>query len=315
MSLKLNLSEAFYNKENRTNNKGAFGYSFHPKTLELPALVKHIRTGKAFTVGHFKDNRRVEAHFVSSQLLALDLDQCPLDIDALEGKYPFLQQHAFMMYPTPSSIPAQPKTRVLFVLDEPVEMASRWRVLQLAVMEQFAELKPDEACKDPARLFYGCFTSRYHVNYRAVLQIATIANVVRLQADRDDFQRLSVRYTTRIQRTGTDLERCAANFLNHALRKVASAGKGERHQTFRNYAQWLYGLHAGGWPINKADIERELTAISLSWGDKDNAAVGSLKWAEANAKAITPDENKISSRGHHVQNMMRHERYSVPLPY
>ncbi len=315
MSLKLNLSEAFYNKENRTNNKSAFGYSFHPRELALTALVKHIRMGKAFTVGHFKDNRRVESHFVSSQLLALDLDQCPLDIDALESKYDWLQQYAFMMYPTPSSTKEQPKTRVLFVLDEPVEMSSRWRVLQLAIMEQFAELKPDEACKDPARLFYGCFTSRYHVNYRAVLQIATIANVVRLQADRDDFQRLSARYTTRIQRTGTDLERCAANFLNHALRKVSAAGKGERHQTFRNYAQWLYGLNAGGWPIAKSDIEREMSAISRSWGDKDNAASGSLKWAEANAKAIMPDEQRLSARGHHVQILQRHERYHVPLPY
>lgn len=315
MYLKLNLSEAFYNKENKTGSKTAFGFSFHPTSIELPALVKHIRLGKAFTVGHFKDNRRIESHFGSSQLLALDLDQCPLDLDALESKYEFLQRYAFMMYPTPSSTSAQPKTRVLFILDEPVEMSSRWRVLQLAIMEQFAELKPDEACKDPSRLFYGCFTSHYLVNYQAVLQITAIANVARLQADRDDFQRVSARYTARIERTGTDLERCAANFLNHALRKVASAGKGERHATFRNYAQWLYGLHAGGWPITKQDIERELTAISLSWGDKDSAAAGSLKWAEATAKAIKPDEERISSRGHHVQNMMRSERYSVLLPY
>lgn len=315
MSLKLNLSEAFYNKENRTGSKTAFGFSFHPATVELPALVKHIRMGKAFTVGHFKDNRRIEGHFVSSQLLALDLDQCPMDIDQLEDWSEFLQQYAFMMYPTPSSTKAQPKTRILFILEEPVEMASRWRVLQLAIMEQFAELKPDEACKDPSRLFYGCFTPHYHVNYQAVLEIATIGSVARLQADRDDFQRLATRYTSRIQRTGSDLERCAANFFNHALRKVASAGKGERHQTFRNYAQWLYGLNAGGWPISKSEIERELTAISMAWGDKDNAAAGSLKWAEANAKAIAVDESKISARGHHVQNMMRQERYRVPMPY
>lgn len=310
MSLKLNLSEAFYNKENKTANKSAFGFSFHPQDVALPALVKHIRQGKAFTVGHFKDNRRVESHFVSSQLLALDLDQCPLNVEQLEVQYPFIQEYAFLMYPTPSSTPEQPKTRILFVLDEPVDMASRWRVLQLALMEQFAELKPDNACKDPSRLFYGSFTSRYYVHYQAVLQIATIANVARLQADQDAFQRVAVQYTVRTQRTTNDVERCAVNFLNHALKRVAGAGKGQRHATFRNYAMWLYGLNAGGWPLSKSDIERDLMSISAAWGDKDGAATGSLKWAEANCTAIPLDETKMTSRGHHAQMAKRQERYS-----
>lgn len=310
MNIHLNLSEVFLNKTNLVGTKSAFGFSFYPQTVSLPQLVKHIRTGKAFTVGCFKDNHRIEKQFVSSQLVALDLDQCPMTIDQLEAWSAFIQDYAFMMYPTPSSTVEQPKTRVLFILSEPVEQSSRWRVLQLALMEYFTDIKPDEACKDPARLFYGCQTASYYVNYEAVLPLHIIANLAILQAERDEFSRLAVQYTVRTRRTDTNVERCAANFLNHALKRVSQAGKGERHKTFRNYAQWLYGLNAGGWPISKAEIESSFTAISAAWGDKDNAAQGSLRWAEANCTAIDLDESKLTNRGVHVQNLKRQERYA-----
>lgn len=310
MHIQLNLSEAFYNKQNLAGDKRAFGFSFHPKSVELPNLVKHIREGKAWTVAHFQDNRRIEAHFVSSQLLALDLDQCPMDIDQLEDWSEFIQAYAFLMYPTPSSTPEQPKTRVLFILDEPVEMSSRWRVLQLGLMEHFEEVKPDHACKDPSRLFYGCDATSYYVDYQARLPMAVAASLVVPQADRDEFARLAVNYTVRHQRASNDLERTANNFLNHALRKVAGAGQGEKHTTFRNMAMWLYGLNLGGWPISKQDIESGLTSIATAWGDNEATIKNNLGWPERNCTAIKPEEVKITPRGQHVGTMKRQERYS-----
>lgn len=310
MNIRLNLSDAFYNKANLANDKRAFGFSFHPHEVELPLLVKHIREGKAWTVACFKANHRTEANFVSSQILALDLDQCPMDMDMLEDWSEDIQQYAFMMYPTPSSTLEQPKTRILFVLDEPVTEPKRWRTLQLGLMEHFAQAKPDEACKDASRLFYGCDTPQYYVDYEARLPLSVAGGWCAPQADRDEFARLALQYTVRQQRGGTDLERCAANFLNHAIRKVSSAGKGERHQMFRNYAQWLYGLHAGGWPISKGEIETSFTNISLAWGDKDKAAEGSLRWAEANCIPTKPEDVKVTPRGEHLQLLKRQERYS-----
>ena len=310
MSLRLNLSDAFHNKDNLTGAKSAFGFSFEPAQVALPQLVKHICMGKAFTVGHFKDNHRTESHFLSSQLLALDLDQCPMDIDQLEEWSPFIQEYAFLMYPTPSSTLEQPKTRVLFVLDTVVESAKRWRVLQLALMEHFAEVKPDEACKDPSRLFYGRLTPHYYVHYQARLPISLAANLVIPQADRDEFSRLAIQYTSMHKRASNDLERTANNFLNHALRKVAAAGEGRKHITFRNYAMWLYGLNAGGWPISKADIESGLTAIATAWGDSEAMIKNNLGWPERNCTPIDIDEAKISPRGSHVDMLKRQERYS-----
>ena len=310
MNIQLNLSEAFHNKTSLSGNKADFGYSFHPATVTLPQFVKHIRTGKAFTVGYFSDNRRVESHFVSSQLLALDLDQCPLDMYQLEDKYAFIQNYVFMMYPTPSSTPEKPKTRVLFLLDEVVTSASRWRVLQLALMEHFHEIKPDEACKDPARLFYGCETSRYTIDYEARLPLALVGGLVQPLAEREDFSRLAIKYTVKHRREDTDLQRCATNFLNHALKKVSTAGQGSKHKTFVNYAMWLYGLNAGGWPITKSEIESGLTSIAQAWEDDEKTIQNNLRWAERSAKAIEIDEAKLTPRGSHVTLAKMQERYS-----
>lgn len=309
MNIQLNLSEAFHNKENLTGQKKAFGFSFYPLTRSLPEVVKHIRTGKAFTVGHFKDNRRIETHFVSSQLLALDLDKCPMDMDQLEDWSDFIQDYAFMMYPTPSSTIEQPKTRILFILDSIVEQSSRWRVLQLALMEYFAEVKPDEACKDPSRLFYGCATKDYYVNYHALLPVELVGNLAMPQAERDEFSRLAVQYTVKQRRANSDLERCAVNFLNHGLKRVSEAVQGHRHITFRNYALWLYGLNLGGWPIAKVEIESGLISIATGWGDNEKTIQNNLRWVEAHCMAVEIDEAKISSRGSHVELLRRQERY------
>ena len=307
--IQLNLSESFHNKENLTGNKSALGYSFHPATVELRHLVKHIRTGKAFTVGQFNDNRRVESHFVSSQLLALDLDDCPMNMRQLENENAFIHEYMFMMYATPTSTPEKPKTRVLFMLDEVVTSASRWRILQLALMAHFTDLRPDQACKDPSRLFYGCDTSEYLVDYQQRLPLALVGGLAQPLAEHDDFQMLAERYTVTYHRANTDLERCANNFLNHGLKKISQAGQGSRHKTFVNYAMWLYGLNAGGWPITKSDIERGLTSIGQSWEDDEKTINNNMRWAERNAKPIGVDEQRVSGRGLHVQLLKMKERY------
>lgn len=310
MNIKLNLSEAFHNKTNLSGNKSDFGFSFYPRDVELWQLKKHILQGKAFTVGYFKGNSRAETQFVSSQLLALDLDDCSMDLYALINWSEFINEYAFMMYPTPSSTAAQPKTRILFVLDQPVQESSRWRVLQLALMEHFAEIKPDEPCKDPARLFYGCDTKDYYINYEALLPVALVGGLVLPLAEREDFSRLAKAYTVKIHRGDSDLQRCATNYLNHALKRVSAAGQGSKHKTFVNYAMWLYGLNAGGWPITKSEIESGLTSIAQAWEDTEKTIKNNLGWAERNAKAIEIDEVKVSPRGSHVQLLKMQERYS-----
>lgn len=310
MRIRLNLSQAFYNKVNNTGNKAAMGFSFYPAEVSLTQLVTHIVNGGAFTMGEFKSNHRKESEFVSSQLLALDLDDCPMTIDDLEGRYPIIQDSAFLMYPSPSSTIEQPKTRVLFVLTEPVEDGNRWRALQTALIEHFDELKPDTVCKDPARFFYGCHTMAYYVHYFSRLHIEYAANLILPLAERESIARVEAQFT--VKRTREDVNELSAltnKWFDTAIQKVSTTPGGSRHKTFINYAMWLYGLHAGGWPITTDEIERTFTAISIGWGDDDKSAGESLRWAKEHATPISTDEYKVSVRGRRAGLMQRLDKW------
>lgn len=169
-TLQLNISTAFIDKQpiadlekryckahDCKDTCWAFGSTFNPATLTPAQLVEHIRQGRAFTLGYFNSNRRTKATFISSQLLALDLDNCPLDTDQIAND-PFIRQYAYLIYRTPSYTPETPKHRVLFVLDQPIEgkhAVTRWEAMQKGLIRHMAHLNPDVACKDAARLFYG----------------------------------------------------------------------------------------------------------------------------------------------------------------
>ncbi len=310
MRIKLNLSQAFYNKVNKTGNKAAMAYSFYPAYVSLTQLVTHVVSGGAFTMGEFNKNHRIETEFVSSQLLALDLDECPLTLDDLEDRYPIIQDSAFLMYPSPSSTVEQPKTRVLFVLSEPVEHGGCWRALQLALIDHFAELKPDTVCKDPARFFYGCHTPNYYVHYFSRMNIEYAANLIIPQAEREVFAHVESQYAVRRTRDDShELSGLMNKWFDTAIQKVSSAPAGNRHKPFINYAMWLYGLNAGGWPITTDEIERTFTAISVGWGDNEQIAKDSLQWAKEHATPISTDEYKVSVRGRRAGLMQRLNRW------
>jgi len=298
MNINLNTSQAFYNKTNTDGDVRNFSSSFHPASLSLQELSKHIRSGHAFTVGYFTANRRVESSFVSSQLLALDLDKCPLTIDQLESQYAFIRDYAFMMYPTPSSTPEQPKTRILFVLDEVVTSASRWRVLQLGLMAHFAAIEPDPACKDPSRLFYGSDTQRYYANYDARLPLAVAGGLTLPQANQECVARIIEKHSVVIPRTNnTTKDELVNTWFNKACNELTSAPAGERHAIFVRKAYWLFGLNAGGWPISKQDIERELGAIARGWGDAEGEIERNLRYAEATATPVSTEKKVVSPLG------------------
>jgi len=178
LKIRVNLSEAFHNKVNTTGNQGAYGSSFHPFEVTIPELIQHIRAGKAFTLCSFMGHSRKKDQFVSGQLLGLDLDEGTHTIKDLL-KIAFIKDNAFLLYPTPSSTPDTPKSRVLFVLDEPVTDLAEWEALQLRLLERFADLKPDPACKDAARLFFGSDLPGGAKGEDKVLSIAKVSNLQR----------------------------------------------------------------------------------------------------------------------------------------
>lgn len=264
-------------------------------------------------MGNFKSNRRVEGEFVSSQILGLDLDSCPLSIDELESRSEFIQEYALLMYPTPSSTLEQPKTRVLFVLTEPVEgdnAAKRWRAMQSGLIEHFFELEPDSACKDPARLFYGCNTKEYYVNYNAYLPLDVAGALVKPQAELEEFSRTEARYAVSRGKQNPDaLAKLVYQWLNTGINNLSNVAAGERHNAFVRYATWLYGLNKGGWPISIGDIESALKGVAASWGSSESDAVASLKWSLDHATPIGTEQYQTSMQGKRASLYQRMSRY------
>lgn len=162
------ISPHFHNKENRApytrwcklhrteDTCWAFSTSFIPTAISPEGLIEHILQGGAFTPGYFKEKRRLKRNFISSQLLALDFDGdvFPVSVEQAAAD-PFIRQYAFLIYPTPSSTPECPSTRVLFRLSEPVYGWQRWEAMQHGLIVRYAHWKADAKCKDAARLFYG----------------------------------------------------------------------------------------------------------------------------------------------------------------
>lgn len=175
-SIQCGLSLAFYNKENRTSGKRAFSHSFTPTTTSLDALVKHITSGYAWTQGYFQGSKRRKDAFISAQTLALDLDEQVSVDDALTE--PIIRDYALLVHPSPSSTPEKPKTRVVFVLDTCITNADQWEKLQRGLIHLCTHLRPDPACKDCARMFYGSSKEGAYMNLNAILPLSLLQSLL-----------------------------------------------------------------------------------------------------------------------------------------
>lgn len=101
-------------------------------TCSIPELYyDHIRLGHPVTAV-FKGNYRKTANFLWAWLLMLDLDEIAgLSVEGAV-RICFFGQNAAIIYPSPSSTPEHPKTRILLVLETPITDADRFQ----GVMEQ-----------------------------------------------------------------------------------------------------------------------------------------------------------------------------------
>lgn len=137
-------------------NWKAFHRSFAERTVTPHQMAAAIWQGYAFTPV-YKNGRRREENFVAAWHMAFDFDSDGASLDYLmrEGSIAWL--FSSFAYSTPSSTADHPKSRVVFVLDEPVTSPERARELYRALAWQFEQdgSKTDPQCKDPLRLYYG----------------------------------------------------------------------------------------------------------------------------------------------------------------
>ena len=177
--IQVGLSQAFINKP-ESPDTSKMAHSFIATDATLNEFVDHLKAGKAFTVGTYTDNHRLEDNFIQSQILALDLDSKSMQT-AQQNKG--IADHALILHETPSHTTDTPKARVIFILDKPIPRLDAWRKAQAAVIHHFADLKPDASCKDGARFFYGS-TKEYLIQAGNRLSIDKVAECIKaLEAD------------------------------------------------------------------------------------------------------------------------------------
>lgn len=285
------ISTAFHNKVNRTGNKKAFSESFRPQKPTPADLVEHILRGGAWTPNRFGGNGRTKAAFVSGQILALDFDNAeeiavmdatgqvvkqrngkPLtqeikrtigyaSTEAIKSDE-FVSRFATLVYASPSSTPDWNKTRVVFILSEPVSGAGRWEALQRGLMRYFARWYPDAQCKDTARLYYGSTnqTDIPLINQGAVLPLSVAALLTTDEA-LDEYLERAQPPMPRVVVTGAKGERLAQRIYESLLDNIAGAGA-DRHKVIMDNVRAMAGYAAAGVPgFNAAAIERDAIGV------------------------------------------------------
>ena len=150
-------SKALVGKAPAHFNWSRFYRTFQREWLTPRQLAEHVWRGYAFTP--VWEQARREENFVSAGHMAFDFDAGDESsgLDALMRDGSFAWMFAAFAYSTPSSTPAAPRSRVVYVLEYPIHSAAEYREAYQAVAWWMLGdgAMTDPACKDPLRLYYG----------------------------------------------------------------------------------------------------------------------------------------------------------------
>lgn len=132
---------------------GRYTRSFHSETLDVTSFMELISEGFAFCPP-MKDSHRIKTNFIEAWHLVLDFDNGDetSSLDTLEAD-PFIAQYASFLYSTPSSTPEAPKSRVVFILDQPITDLATADAIMKALVRKFPH--SDQAVGEASRFLYG----------------------------------------------------------------------------------------------------------------------------------------------------------------
>jgi hypothetical protein len=130
-----------------------FNGSFQNKELEDLQIAANLYDGHPITTWH-KDNWRSGENYLLGQHIGIDFDtgdKRSAIATLLDDK--FISQYANIVYTTPSHTEEEPRTRAIFLLDEPIHQPKNYVSATMALL--FIFRTADKKCKDPVRFFYG----------------------------------------------------------------------------------------------------------------------------------------------------------------
>jgi hypothetical protein len=109
---------------------------------------------KGHPICPWMDGRRHNDNFICAQHIGVDLDEGTYrcSMDALVNNR-LVKLYGAIIYQTPSHHNQRPRSRVLFLLDNPIDTVSGYRLAIETIYSMFEGADP--ACVDPVRFFFG----------------------------------------------------------------------------------------------------------------------------------------------------------------
>lgn len=213
-------------------------------------LANIISQGHAYTACHI--NYRHQRNFVQGQILSLDFDENG-DFSLLQ-KDEFISRYAYMMYSTPSSTKSNPRSRVLFILPEPVKSAELFSLMSRALVDHYGQA--DASCKDPARIFYG--SKDCDILFLNNIMPANIAIEMAAKVkEGDDIKREA---KSSAVSTNCISSRTLNDYLRPQLDKIINAPHGSKHAVRMSVATLVGGYVSGGYMSYTDALEHLLSA-------------------------------------------------------
>lgn len=287
--LALSVSHHFHDKTNRApekpdrdgvlSNRWAFA-AFDNVTWTPVQIIEHVRGGKAICVAATNNNHRKQEYFRSAQIMGVDFDKGPGVVDLLNNG--LIDDYAFLVYATPSSTDAAPRSRALFALDAPISDPLQYRRLIKRLMLAFQIENVDEQCKDPVRIFYGSAGRKASDVPSAVLPIEVLEY---LPQHPDELEKPALDIPLRLiepsdKRGMTQLEAYARSAKENILNELALLpdGMDMRHGAINAAVMKLASFSKGGWS-GVDGWENDIRNLGRQWKRAEQEIEASIRGA------------------------------------
>jgi hypothetical protein len=215
----------------------------------------------------YRNGRRKEENFSAAHHIAFDFDKDGADLDFLMRPDSFGWTFASFAYSTPSSTKDHPKSRVVFVLAEPITDPIYFRKLYQAIAAEFERegSRTDPACRDPLRLYYGSPNCRVVTNW-SILTPDTVRFLIDRYLDENPEPKRPEPDQTTINHAPPDdyVERRIEGLLD----KIIIAPDGEKHTTL-NKISFTIGGYVPQYIGQGEAVERCYSAIVSNGGAAD----------------------------------------------
>lgn len=214
-----------------------YGKHFAPTSTTAYDFAVDIWRGYAFTP-LFNGERRIKGNFVEAWHVALDFDTDDVysSIDHLKT-HDFIDYFSSFVYSTPSSTTDKPRSRVVFIFDEPITSMQDYEDLYKCLLARFGQA--DKSCKDLLRLFYGSEKCELWGNWQILTMDVIKWELELYRAEVVAKRAAKVANTITIKGSG-DYKRYVEGAMNNICDKLSGAPSGEH-----NNAMCVAGFSAG----------------------------------------------------------------------